>query len=65
MRPDPVLAVTCPICDAAPGEPCIEWGADVGRFRDGPHVFRVHAAETFHALLAAAGRDSAVMLKTA
>ena len=62
MRADPVLAVTCPICDALPGERCTDWAT--GSRRD-PHVFRAHAADVYHALRSAADQDSAVMLKTA
>ena len=47
-----VLAVTCPICDAPPGEQCVEWrspavgAGGVRQVRD-PHVYRVHAAELY------------------
>jgi hypothetical protein len=45
-----VLAVTCPICDATPGQGCVEWGDPDGQR---PHVFRVHAATVYHKLRSA------------
>ena len=46
------LAVTCDLCGAAPGHPCLRWGV-LGDIRQSPHEERDELARRSRAALAA------------